>query len=118
MTTLKECFTPICREAEIEIKKNLRGLAGGIIRGYLPQLWIFKTENETVSFRVDNNGNTSVIEGSNNNPDVIIEIEHNYLVTALQTRSQPNFQPQFYDVKAITQKGQTAFGFLKKRFGL
>ena len=42
MTTLKGILESICYEVESEVKQKLRGfITGAVIRGYLPQHWIF-----------------------------------------------------------------------------
>ena len=119
MTALKGIFESICYEVEAELKSQLSGfISGAFIRAYLPQEWVFKTENETITFSVDRNGNASVRIGTGSKSDVTINIDHEYLSTALTTRSQPSFQPKKNNVKFHTSKGRTAFNFLKKKFGL
>jgi hypothetical protein len=118
MTALKGIFESLCDEVESELKANLSGFRGIFVRGYLPQRWVFKTEKETVTFSVDKNGNTSVKNGAGSKPDVTINIDYEYLSTALTTQSQPSFQPKKNNVKFHTSKGKTAFNFLRDRFGL
>jgi hypothetical protein len=119
LTSLKEIFDSICPEVEKELKPMLGGLiTGPMIRGYLPQRWIFKSEYETVTFTVDKKGNATVEEGEGEAPDVTIEMDHEYLVKALETRSQPSIPPIKNDIIFHTRKGETAFNYLKKRFGL
>ena len=103
---------------EMEIKKNLGELLGGIVRIYLPQNWIFKTESEIVTLRVDKNGNTIITDGPTPNPDVTIEVDHEYICEVLKLRGQPSFRPKFYNVTPHTKNGRTAFNFMRKRFGL
>jgi len=119
MTSLIDTFAPLCSEVEREIKKALSGILTGVfIRGYLPQNWIFKTENETITFSVSSTGDTSVMTGASDSPDVTIEIDHDYLVSAIQNRSQPSFKPQRFEISLHTPKGKTAFNYLRDRFGL
>jgi hypothetical protein len=88
------------------------------IKGYLPQAWVFITEKETITFYVDRGGKAYVESGSFNNPDVTITIDHDYLCEALRTRQQPSFGYKTLDVRAHTQKGQTAFNYLRGQLGL
>jgi hypothetical protein len=119
MTALKGIFESICYEVECEVKPKLSGfLTGVILRGNLPQHWVFKTEKETVTFSVDSNGNASVKTGGKSKPDVTINVDHDYLTTALTTRSQPSFSPKKLKTKFHTTKGERAFTFLRGRFGL
>jgi hypothetical protein len=119
MTELMEIFGSLCPEVEKELKPKLSSiLLGSFIRGYLPQSWVFKTEKETVTFSVDKKGNAAVKEGEVEDPDVTIEIDHEFLVEALQTRSQPKLSPKRNEINFLSTKGETAFNFLKKRFGL
>jgi hypothetical protein len=119
MSELLEIFESLCPEVERELKPKLSSiLLGSFIRGYLPQSWVFKTEKETVTFSVDKKGNAKAEEGDRDEPDVTIELDHDFLVEALKTRAQPEKSPQKNDIKFLTTKGETAFNFLKKRFGL
>ncbi|MBA3046008.1 MAG: hypothetical protein KKH41_06210 [Candidatus Thermoplasmatota archaeon] len=118
MTDLITVFEPICREVEGQIKGALGGLAGIVVKSYLPQHWIFVTETETVTFAVDSKGNASVANGTSASPDVIIGIDHKYLTEALKTRTRPSFDPKTFDLKFHTAKGRTAFNFIRKRLGL
>jgi hypothetical protein len=116
---LNELFTPICQEVEKELKKVMKGLlTGPIIKGYLPQNWVFKTEADIITFSVDKKGNAITIEGASQAPDVTITIDHEYLAAALKERKKPDFEYKNFDVKFHTGKGETAFGYLRKRLGL
>lgn len=119
MTCLKGLFESICFDVECELKPKLSGfLSGAIIRSYLPQHWVFRTEKETITFSVDKNGNATVKTGAGGKPDVTIDIDHDYLSNVLKTRSKPSFLPNRSNIKFHTSKGKTAFNFLKDRFGL
>jgi hypothetical protein len=119
MKSLEGIFESICSEVEKELKPMLGGLlTGPMIRGYLPQNWIFITEEKTVTFTVDKKGNAAIENGASDEPDVTIEIDHEYLTTALETRTQPSISPKKNEITFHTKKGETAFNFLKKRFGL
>ncbi len=118
MTTLINAFEPVRQDAEKETKKNLSGFSAGLLGRYLPQNWYFKTESEIVTLTIDLKGNTTIVNEAIQNPDVTIEIDHDYICTALTSRKKPSFQPKFFNVTTHTKKGRIAFPFLKSRFGL
>lgn len=119
MSELMEIFESLCPEIEKELKPKLNSiLLGPFIKGYLPQQWVFRTEKETVTFSVDKKGIASVKEGEVKEPDVTIEIDHEFLVAALKSRSQPEKSPEKNEIEFHTTKGETAFNFLKKQLGL
>lgn len=118
MTCLLVLFESLRPQIEDQVKPNLRGLIGLLVSGYLPQNWVFVTEEETVSVTIDKKGNALVISEAVANPDVTIEIDHKYLSAALEKRSQPDFPPERSNVTLHTPKGKAAYGHLKKHFGL
>ena len=119
MSCLNEIFQPICQDVQKELKKYLSGiLTSGFIKPYLPQHWVFITEQEAITFMVDKKGNASVAEGESETPDVTIKIDHDFLCQALETRKRPDFEPKNFDVTFQTEKGKTAFGYLRKHLGL
>ncbi|MCK5038319.1 MAG: hypothetical protein KAS16_04410 [Thermoplasmata archaeon] len=118
MPSLIELFQPICAEVQTEVQNTLKGLLGGMIRGYLPQKWIFATSQDVVTFCVDKDGRASILDDIVQDPDVMIKITHDYLVHILETRSAPETEPDYLNITFQTEKGRTAFGYLRKRFGL
>jgi hypothetical protein len=119
MSEIAEIFESLIPEVEKELKPKINSiLMGPFIRGYLPQNWVFKTEKETVTFTVDKKGNATVKEEEEENPDVVVELDHDFMVQALKTRSQPEGDPNKKEIEFHTSKGETAFNLLKKRFGL
>jgi len=119
MTELSEMFQPVCEEVRKELRKVLSGIfTGQIVKDYLPQNWVFETEDETVTFSVDKKGNASVLQGGSEMPDVTIHIDREYLAAALKDRKKPDFEYKNFEVKFHTGKGETAFGYLRKRLGL
>jgi len=118
MTCLLDLFESNRDYIEDQIKPNLRGLIGLMVTGYLPQNWVFITEEETVTLSIDKKGNAVVIGEAVGNPDATIEIDHKYLSTALRERGRPDFPPKRIDVTLHTSKGKTAYGYLRKHFGL
>jgi hypothetical protein len=120
LSCIQGILSSVCSEVETEIKQALKGLLKGpMIRGYLPQTWILRTERETVTFSVDSMGNARATNGMSPNPDVIIEWKHDYTAMALRNRSKagipPGEQPK---IEFKTGKGKTAFGFIRGRLGL
>lgn len=120
MSCIQGILSSICPEVENEVKQALRGfIKGPIVRGYLPQSWVLRTEKETVTFSVDSMGNARALNGTPPNPDVIIDWKHDYAAIALRNRSKvgipPGEQPR---VTFLTKEGRTAFGFLRGRLGL
>ncbi len=55
---------------------NLAGFTGLLVRGYLPQRWVFETGQERASLIVDVNGNTEVALGVVESADVLITTTH------------------------------------------
>jgi len=118
MASIEGLLRGVCSEIEAQLKPSISGLFGGIVRGYLPQAWVFRTEHEAVTLHVDRSGNASVSRGISPNSDVIIEWAHELLSTTLRTRSRPSVVSNPPKVSLQTQKGATAFNFLRGRFGL
>jgi hypothetical protein len=103
---------------EPEIQKRLQGALGGILRAYLPQAWVFETDDGTASLLVDKTGTVSVIAGAAPHPDVTVQIAHDRLVAALKTRNKDAVPPGPLTVTPHTAKGKTAFDYLRSRLGL
>jgi hypothetical protein len=119
VSCIESLLGPVCYEIEAELKPALANfLKGMIVRGYLPQTWVFETENEANTLTVDTSGNAAVFSGAAGPRDVTINWSHDFLSTVLRTRSQASVPyGQHPRITCHTQKGQTAFNFLKKRFG-
>lgn len=120
MSCIKGILSSICPEVESQVKNALGGfITGSIVRGYLPQFWVLRTEHETVTFSVDSMGNASAFDGLPSHPDVVIDWKHDYVAMALRNRSKAGIpsgeQP---NVTFMTRKGRTAFGYLRGRLGL
>src|SRR5436309_14473782 len=73
-------------EIEAQLKPNLQGIFGGVIRRYLPQAWAFKTEVETVTLTVDSQGNDSMRSGGSPNLDVLVNVSLCAVSAALSAR--------------------------------
>lgn len=106
------------RQFEPELQHRLKGLFGGIIRGYLPQVWVFETGRGAASLLVDKTGTVSVVAGAAAHPDVTVQIPHDRLVAALTTRDKDSVPPGPLTVTPHTAKGKTAFDYLRSRLGL
>ena len=119
MTCIPNLLGSLAPAVEAQLKPNLAGLTGFLVREYLPQRWVFETGQECASLIVDGNGNTEVILGAIESADVLITTTHDTLSTALEaangfrsrdsvTRGQ--ITPRFY-----TTKGEIAFNFLRDK---
>jgi len=108
----------VAREVQPQVQAQLGGFFGGMVRAYLPQTWVFRTEKEVASFTVDKTGTVSVRAGTVAAPDVTIETSHDRLVTALTTRSRSAVPAGPLTVTPHTSKGKTVFDYLRGRIGL
>jgi len=120
MTCIESLLNLICSEIEGQLKPALANFFKGmIVRGYLPQNWVFETESESTTLTVDTGGNASVLSGASQFRDVTIRWHHDLLRSVLQTRNRSSIPyGQVPQVICHTQKGQTAFNFLRQRLGL
>ena len=118
MAGLRAALEKAARSIEPQVRSQLGGFFGGMVRAYLPQTWVFRTEQETASLTVDRAGAVTVADGAAANPDVTIETVHDRLVAALETRSRAKVPLGALTVTAHTSKGKTAFDYLRGRLGL
>jgi hypothetical protein len=116
------CIEGLLRNAGVqfqpEVQKRLKGLFGGIIQNYLPQVWVFETDDGTASLLVDKAGAVSVETGAVRHADVTVKIPHDRLVAALTTRNKDSVPPGPLTVTPHTAKGKAAFDYLRSRIGL
>jgi hypothetical protein len=118
MVEIRPLLDALVPEIQREAKEALSGLiTGAVLRGYLPQAWVFETEEETVTFLVDREGNARTIEGAHEDPDVGIRAPAEDLAVVLGERRMPEGAGQRILYKHYTGKGRTAWNFLKNRFG-
>ena len=118
MSCIEGLLNEVCRDVERELKPAATGiLTGWLVKVYLPQDWIFKTEAESVTFHVTKTGSATVKAGESTNPDVVIEWDHDSLSTVLKTRSSAGIShpPK---VSVLTTKGKTGYDQLRKRIGI
>jgi len=118
MSCVVELLEGVGRDAEPQIRGQLGGFFGAIVRQYLPQTWVFRTEDGAASFHVDPTGYVTVTPGASSPVDVTIEIGHERLKTALKTRRKESTAPGPLHVTAHTAKGRAAFDYLRGRLGL
>jgi hypothetical protein len=107
----------VARSVESQLRPQLGGLFGGMIRAYLPQTWVFRTEEGAASLVVDRDGHASVAAEAKPTPDVSVEALHAELKAVL-SRERPGPPPPSLRVTPHTAKGRTAFDYLRGRFGL
>jgi hypothetical protein len=89
-----------------------------MVRHYLPQVWVFKTEDGSASLSVASDGRVSVTPGEAPNPDVVVEIGHDRLRAALTTRERAAVPPGPLNVSTRSAKGRAAFDYFRGRLGL
>jgi hypothetical protein len=118
MGSIADLLDHLRPELEAQLKPNLQGIFGGVIRRYLPQAWAFKTDAETVTLNVDSQGNVSLRGGGSPNPDVLVKGSLDALSVALSSRNPTMIPAGAIEVKTLTSKGDRAFQFLRHQFGL
>jgi hypothetical protein len=119
MSELESLLSLLRPDIEAQLKPHLHGFFGGIVRGYLPQVWAFKTETESASLRVSSEGTVRASAGTPRDYDVLISWTHNQMTAALRTRDRTQVPSGAApSVEFKTRRGKTAFSFLKSRFGL
>src|SRR5207245_4812890 len=84
MTCIANLLGKLAPTVESQLKPNLVGFTGFLVRGYLPQRWVFETGQERASLIVDIDGNTEVTLRVIECPDVLITTTQNTLSTALE----------------------------------
>jgi hypothetical protein len=119
VSELASVLSALRPDIESQLKPRLHGIFRGIIRGYLPQVWAFKTETESASLSVSEKGNVRASEGVSTHCDVLVTWSHKQLLAALRTRDRARIPSGAApSIEFKTHKGKTAFSFLRSRFGL
>jgi len=119
MSCIQGMLGNLSYEIESQLKPALRGLGGFIVRGYLPQAWIFETESEIATLMVDAQGNVSTQPSGYLHRDVTIRWEHDLLASVLRTRNRASVPGGIHPIFMFhTAKGRAAFNYLRGRFGL
>jgi hypothetical protein len=108
----------IAPDIEKELKPRLQGLIGSFVRAYLPQVWVFETEKESTTVRIEPTGAVKVTPGTSASPDVTVQAPHDRLEKLLTSRSRPATMPPDVRVIPHTAKGRAAFDQVRSRFGL
>ncbi|MFY9717083.1 MAG: hypothetical protein WAK40_04020 [Thermoplasmata archaeon] len=117
MLTVEELLGPVAASAQKEVQSRLHGFFGGMLRQFLPQVWVFRTEQGVASLCVAADGVATVTPGAVAPADVTIEVGHERLRTALTTRGK-TIAPGPFSATPHTAKGRTAFDYLRSRLGL
>jgi len=116
MPGVEELLGPVAARAQAEVQRRLGGFLGGMLRAYLPQVWVFVTDRGTASLRVAPDGSASVVPGPLAPADVTIEVGHARLEAALAGRADAGGTPP--RVTTHSAKGKAAFDYLRGRLGL
>ena len=106
------------REVEAQLKPQLEGMFGGMIRGYLPQTWVFETEEGSTSLHVEKDGRVTATSGALPSPDLTVKARHAALATALKERNRSGLAPGAISATPHTEKGRMAFQFFRSRLGV
>jgi hypothetical protein len=104
-------------QGEVRLKQALGVLfVGGLVRGYLPQDWAVITEEGVVNIQADVDGNIRVRGGPAAARDGEVRIAHDLLANGMRGRTRP--PRDSYQVTFLSEKGKTAFDYLRGSFGL
>ena len=118
MSCLEELLAARANEIRAAVESRLRGFLGGMLRAYLPQVWVFRAEEEAVSVRVGADGRVTVVPGTADPADVTVEGSHDRLRSALTAGPEAPSAVGDLRVTSHTAKGRAAFGFVRQRLGL
>jgi hypothetical protein len=119
MGELESLLSTLRPDIESQLQPHLHGIVGHMIRRYLPQVWVFRTESDSASLRVSEEGNVRASSGVPRQYDVLVDWTQEQLTAALKTRDRakiPAGAAPTFEFK--THRGKTAFSFLRSRFGL
>ncbi|HTP53521.1 MAG TPA: hypothetical protein VML94_00955 [Thermoplasmata archaeon] len=117
MPTVEELLGPVAASAQKEVQSRLHGFFGGMLRQFLPQIWVFRTERGVASLCVAADGSATVRSGAVEPADVTIEVGHDRLTSALTSRGRTSV-PGPFAATPHTARGRTAFDYLRSRLGL
>jgi hypothetical protein len=118
MSCTLELLEKAAREVESQLKPQLSGLFGGMIRAYLPQTWVFETEEGTTTLVVDAKGSAHASNGMGASPDLTVHARHAALARALKERKREGLPPGAISATPHTEKGRMAFQFFRSRLGV
>jgi hypothetical protein len=106
-------------EIEHELKTGLQSGKGPDIEEFLPQFWVFETENETVSLMINAQGKAYAQTGEVPNRDLTIRWKHDVLALVLRSGNRASVSRDAHPEVIIHKpEGQAAFDFLRGRLGL
>src|SRR5579859_1484859 len=112
MSELESLLSSLRSEIQSELRPRLHGLVGRVIRGYLPQVWSFRTELESASLTVSDKGTVRVSGGVSEDHDVLVRWSQKQLTAALRTRDKDQIPPGAApSISFRTHRGKTAFSF-------
>jgi len=116
ISSLAGVLQKFCEEMMKRLKTELgRFYTGGYMSKYLPQTWLFKTENEAFTIVMDSEGNVVLSGTESKTPDVRIYTTEITLSNALQSNVKPKWQ---WHVAFNTKKGEAAYTYMRGKFGL
>jgi len=118
MTCTAETLAKLGTSVEAEVRSRLSGLFGGFVRAYLPQAWVFRTEQDAATLAVDASGYVTATPSAHPAPDVTVEVPHGALAALVAPGRRPAPAPGSVKVTAHTAKGRAAFDYLRPRLGL
>lgn len=118
---MQGAFDGMIRQIQMVLTGALSGPMGPMVRSYLPQVWVFETDRGTVTLAADAGGRITSFAGGMQQRDVTVRVPYDRLVAAFQSsggRRGPPASGAPPQVTYHTEKGNTAFGFLRSEFGL
>jgi len=118
MKELTRILQPLCPDIEKQLKPALHGFTGILVRGYLPQAWVFSTPTEEATLQVDKTGNATIHDGGSPAPDVGIRSTAEMLDAIIRLRNKAAVPAGPFEVSTFTGKGTTAFNYLRGRLGM
>jgi hypothetical protein len=118
VATVAQLLEQITPSIEKELQPRLQGFLGSFVRAYLPQHWVFETEDDAATVLIAPTGVVSVSPGTVPSPDVTVHAPKSRLEKLLTTRTKPATMPTDVRVVPHTAKGKVAFDQVRGRFGL
>jgi len=118
VTCTAKALTTAAPSLEKEVRSRIGGFLGGLVRAYLPQTWVFRTEEDVASLVVEADGHVTVAPAALPDPDVTVELPHGELARMLAAHRERPPDPGRVKVTPHTTKGRTAFDYLRGRLGL
>jgi hypothetical protein len=118
VTATAQLLEKIAPDIEKELKPRLQGFIGQFVRAYLPQDWVFETDEDAATVHIETTGAVTVAKGTVPSPDVTVHAPKARLEKLLTSRTHPATLPA--EVRAVphTAKGKVAFDQVRGRFGL